>query len=214
MKIAAATLALMLASTSANAWDAKTGGSGPQAIGQDGGSATAQQQHQTATARSAARATSSSRSAGGAATGGIANAQAGSSNVSISGLGSGGGSSSGGGRAPDVYIPSVGASGADCPTVGFGAGGSGLGGGGGFGPSWISSKCDTRKTVDLLANVFGPAVARAYAVQNIEGVKEAVASATQGRTVQNGVLYEHPAWCIDSTGRWLRDLGECGEDPR
>lgn len=57
------------------------------------------------------------------------------------------------GSAPAVVLPSIGGGGGDCPVVGFGIGGSGIGGGGGFGPSWISSDCNRRKTAELLASL-------------------------------------------------------------
>jgi hypothetical protein len=58
-------------------------------------------------------------------------------------------------QAPDVYVPSIGGGGADCPVVGFGVGGSGLAGGGGFGPSWISSRCDHRQYAKLIYELTG-----------------------------------------------------------
>lgn len=183
MRTALLAAAILLTTSSAFAWDAKTGGSGPQAIGQDGGLAQSQQARQHQTQGQAQRQGQSQTARGGNATstGSTANATAGGANVNISGLGNGGGGSSGGGgRAPDVFLPSIGGGGMDCPTVGFGAAGSGLGGGGGFGPSWISSDCNKRKIADLLANLYGPAVARAYAEQNLEGVSAAVAVATAG----------------------------------
>lgn len=123
-------------------------------------------------AAASSRATSQSRST---ATGGASNVQASGNNVSIGGN-VGGSGSGGGNRAPDVYISPGFASGADCPTVGFGAGGSGLGGSGGFGPSWISPDCNKRKVAALLSELYGPAVARAYAEENIDGVRTAVAA--------------------------------------
>lgn len=211
---AAALIAATMMTAPAMAWTAQTAGHGPQAIGQDGGSAASAQANAAAIARSTAKAASQSRASIGntTAAGGSSRAMGGTSNVSVNNtVGGGGGSSSGGGgRAPDVFLPSIGGGGMDCPTVGFGAAGSGLGGGGGFGPSWISSDCNKRKVTALLSDLFGPGVARAYAVKNIEGVQEALASATQGRPSE----YRHPAWCVTNQGRWLRDLDECGEDPR
>lgn len=56
-----------------------------------------------------------------------------------------------------------GGSGFDCPTVGFGASGAGLTGGGGFGPSWISSRCDHRKyAMDVILPLMGRDAALAY----------------------------------------------------
>lgn len=206
MKLAYATLALLLATTSAHAWTAQTGGSGPQAIGQDGGSATAQKQGQRQTQGQSQSARSASRSSS------TSGATGGTSNVSVNNTlgGSGGGSGNGGGRAPDLYLPSIGASGMDCPTVGVGVGGSGLSGGGILSASTISSSCNQRKVVDILSNLFGPGVAREYAIQNIAGVKEALASATKAQPPAP----LHPSWCIASNGQWLSDLNECGEDPR
>ena len=56
--------------------------------------------------------------------------------------------------APSWSLPSVGASGNDCPTVGISGGGSGPFGGGGIGPSWISPDCNARKLAEQLA-AFG-----------------------------------------------------------
>jgi hypothetical protein len=208
MKFVTLTALALLSAGPAFAWTAQTGGSGPQAIGQDSGSATAQAQHQgqhqTATGGAGGNGYGgSARASGGRATGGTSNAS-----VSVSGIG-GSNSGGGGGRAPDVFVPSVGGGGGDCPVVGFGVGGAGIGGGGGFGPTWISSDCNRRRVADLLSHLYGPAVARAYAEQQIEGVKEAVAAASQGRP-----QYKFPAWCIASNGMWLADLPECGEDKR
>jgi hypothetical protein len=109
----------------------------------------------------------------------------------------GGGNSGGGVRvAPDVTLPSFGGGGMDCPTVGFGAGGSGLGGGGGFGPSWISSDCNKRRVTSLLATLYGPAVARAYAEAHIDGVREAVTAA--GANTHSEYPFD---WC------YTRDAG-------
>lgn len=71
-----------------------------------------------------------------------------------SGFGGGGGTRVIG-QAPDIFLPSIGGGGADCPTVGFGAAGSGLSGGGGFGPSWISTRCDHRKYAELIYQLTG-----------------------------------------------------------
>ena len=84
------------------------------------------------------------------------------------GTGHGGGHGGGGNTtinentAPQITLPSIGGGGSDCPVVGFGVGGSGLGGGGGFGPSWISSRCDHRKYAELIAELQGKAAALAY----------------------------------------------------
>lgn len=122
--------------TPALAWNNTNGGHNNQIV--DGGPGAQANQRQTATGGSAS-------STGGNAAGGSAQAFAGSSDVTVNGAGGGGA-----GRAPDVFLPSIGGGGMDCPTVGFGAGGSGLGGGGGFGPSWISPDCNNRKLAELL----------------------------------------------------------------
>lgn len=74
-------------------------------------------------------------------------------------------------RAPDIVVP--GAAGLDCPTVGFGASGAGLTGGGGFGPSWISSRCDHRKyAMDVILPLLGRDAALAYLASVEPDVKE------------------------------------------
>lgn len=110
------------------------------------------------------------------------------------------GGSGSGTRAPDINLPSWGGGGMDCPTVGFGAGGSGLGGGGGFGPSWISSDCNKRKVAEMALRLYGPAVARAYAEKNIEGIAAAVAATGPP---------QKPDWCLTSSGIELTNHSEC-----
>lgn len=74
-------------------------------------------------------------------------------------------------RAPDVVVP--GGGGFDCPTVGFGASGAGLTGGGGFGPSWISSRCDHRKyAMDVIRPLLGEEAALAYLASVEPDVKQ------------------------------------------
>lgn len=217
MKLTTALALVLAVTTPAWANDITQTGPGSQAGVTGGGTGAAAASTSTATARQSqsqtARGTGVGIGQGGAGGAGGRGGMGGSAtaNVSINGLGggSGGGSYGGGSRAPDVFLPTIGGGGMDCPTVGFGAAGSGLAGGGGIGPSWISSDCNKRKVADLLAHLFGPAVARAYAEQNIDGVSAAVAATTVAQPVQ------HPAWCVDSRGRWLADLAECGPaDPR
>lgn len=182
LTLLSAVAALSLASVPAFAWTNTNNGPGPKQIvdGGPGAQATGGKavSTSTSTAISAAAANSASRATGGA--GGNARAAGGgggSANVN------GGGATNSNnwqGSAPSFSLPSFGGGGMDCPTVGFGAAGSGLGGGGGFGPSWISSDCNHRKVADLLAGLYGPAVARAYVEKNIAGVREAVAAASQG----------------------------------
>jgi hypothetical protein len=77
-------------------------------------------------------------------------------------------------QAPSFSLPSVGASGMDCPTVGFSAGGSGPMGGGGLGPSWISRKCDARKLAELLYNMGHPDIAMKVLADEYDVVADAV----------------------------------------
>lgn len=171
----AAILGAALLASPAYAWDTPTPA--------QGGTASASQ-HQSAMGGSAKATTGAVTASGGA--GGHGGNSTITSNVN-------GGSFR---QAPDVLLPSIGGGGMDCPTVGFGAGGSGLGGGGGFGPSWISSDCNKRKVAAELAQVYGPAVARAYMEREIPGVREAVAAAAGNEHV------EYPFdWC------YTRDAG-------
>lgn len=180
-------LAALLFATPAFAWTNTNNGHNNQIV--DGGPGA--QANARGGAGGKATATGGRSSAtGGTATGGSSNV---SNNVVLGIRSDGSGSYN---RAPDVNLPSIGGGGMDCPTVGFGAGGSGLGGGGGIGPSWISSDCNKRRVASLLASLYGPAVARAYAEANIDGVKEAVAAAG----VNEHVEYPYD-WC------WTRDAG-------
>ena len=169
-------IALLAMMAPAMAWTNTTNGNGPQQIVDGGPGAQA-----TSAARSNANATGgNARATGGNATasggtgyggaggngyggaggqggrGGSARSTGINGNVSISG------NSSSGGQAPDIYLPSFGGGGNDCPTVGFGAAGSGLGGGGGFGPSWISTDCNNRKVAGLLWDMGQHEIGRAH----------------------------------------------------
>jgi hypothetical protein len=77
---------------------------------------------------------------------------------------------------PDVFVPSVGGGGADCPVVGFGLGGAGPGAGGGIGPSWLSSDCNTRKLAELIASLGYRAEAIELLKNHFDEVKDAFAS--------------------------------------
>jgi hypothetical protein len=77
-------------------------------------------------------------------------------------------------QAPSFSLPSIGASGMDCPTVGFSAGGTGPMGGGGLGPSWISRKCDARKLAELLYNMGHPDIAMKVLADEYDVVADAV----------------------------------------
>jgi len=183
-RIAAIAGLALLCSSSAFAWDTPT----PT----QGGTASASQ-HQSAKGGSARASTGTVTASGGSGGGGGYSAVT--SNVA-------GGSFR---QAPDVILPSIGGGGMDCPTVGFGAGGSGIGGGGGFGPSWISSDCNKRKVAAELAQVYGPAVARAYMEREIPGVKEAVAAA--GRNEHTEYPFD---WCFtrDAGNKHQREVCE------
>lgn len=161
--------AVFTAPLPALAWDAKTScPSGACPVGQDGGMAQGQAQrqsqgqHQTATG---GKASSHSAATGGKATVNFTY------NDPSAAAGDPSGGYSGGGyarRAPDVFIPSVGGGGADCPVVGFGAGGSGMGGGGGFGPSWISSRCDHRRYAEVIYALTGDRLAALEYLASVE----------------------------------------------
>ena len=176
MRIAllSAVAALSFAYSPAFAWDNTNTGPGPNQIvdGGPGAQATVGKAVSTSTSKaiSAAAANNSNRIRATGGAGGSANVNGGGATNSNNWQSSD----------PNINLPSFGGGGMDCPTVGFGAAGSGLSGGGGFGPSWISTDCNKRKVADLLAHLYGPAVARAYVEKNIEGVAAAVAVANQG----------------------------------
>ena len=80
---------------------------------------------------------------------------------------------------PSIALPSIGGGGSDCPVVGFGVGGSGLTGAGGFGPSWISSDCNTRKLAELLSSLGYRDAALAVLEDHYPEVKRAMAQPIQ-----------------------------------
>lgn len=139
--LTAALLAATMLTTSAYAWTAQTNGPGPQAIGQDGGSATAQSQHQgqkqSQVSKGGKGGAGGAGGQGGNATGG--KARGGTSNVSVNNsASSGGGGSSGGGVF--LSIPD-GRGEAPCGGgIGLGGGGSSAGGGVG-GTLWEFGDC-------------------------------------------------------------------------
>lgn len=213
MKLVTAVSLLALTVSPAMAWDTPPPAPTPTTInsGGNGGNASqhqlqGQQQGQKQSLSSNIQNRVSNRAS---STGGTSSASASNNGSNVSVVSGGSGSGNGGGRAPDVVIPSIGGGGMDCPVVGFGVGGSGLGGGGGFGPSWISSDCNKRKVTALLSDLYGTSVARSYAEKNIDGVKEAVAAASQGNHTDPKPVRDD-AWCnaVDARHQALmgRDL--------
>ena len=164
MKTTVSAIALLAMMAPAMAWTNTTNGNGPQQIVDGGPGAQA-----TSAARSNANATGgNARATGGNATASGGTAYGGAGGNGYGGAGGQGGrggsarstgingsvsisGNTGGGQAPDIYLPSIGAAGMDCPTVGVSPGGSGLGGGGGIGISWISTDCNNRKLAEFLA---------------------------------------------------------------
>lgn len=105
-------------------------------------------------------------------------------------------------QAPDVSIPSIGGGGSDCPVVGFGVGGSGLGGGGGFGPSWISADCNTRKLAELLSRLGYRDAAISVLADHFPEVKRAltpVSAPTAAPFPVPVVAASKPDWCATSS---------------
>ncbi len=108
-------------------------------------------------------------------------------------------------QAPDVSIPSVGGGGSDCPVVGFGVGGSGLGGGGGFGPSWISADCNTRKLAELLSRLGRRDAALAVLEEHFPEVKRAMTVAAPVSPPPN----TRPDWCLTASAAERFTHKEC-----
>jgi hypothetical protein len=172
-----------LAVTPAMAWDYNQGGNHNQQIGDNAtGFQANQSQHQTQhqTAAGGSGGAGGGGGMGGSASSG-ATATGGSGGYAVSGnsLDGVGNTNVSARSAPSMGLPSLGGGGFDCPVVGIGAVGSGLGGGGGLGPTWISKSCNNRKVTEMLYGLFGPAVAREFAIQNIDGVAEALSAASQ-----------------------------------
>lgn len=154
MKIVPITLALLMATTSAYAWTAKTGGSGPQAIGQDGGSATAQAQRQGQIQKT--RNT----------------AKGGSSNVNVNNSVTSGGGTNGAVVGDLAVTTPEGFGNAPCGG-GIGLGGLGLSGGGsGGGTLWEFGDCKRMRESSALRSLGYPDAALAELCQ-IDRVREA-----------------------------------------
>ena len=126
--------------------------------------------------------------------------------------GNGGGNGWLGNQAPDVSIPSIGGGGSDCPVVGFGVGGSGLGGGGGFGPSWISADCNTRKLAELLSRLGYRDAAISVLADHFPEVKRAmtpVSAPTAAPFPVPVVAPSKPDWCATSSPAERHRHKEC-----
>lgn len=215
LSIAYATIAVTFMSGAALAWDNTNTGPGPKSIA-DGGPSQAQQ------ARGGnAQAIASGGGGGAARSGSRSGSQSGASaNYSGSNTATGGsggrgyGGSAAGGMAaggsvgvgvdarsaPDVYVPSVGGGGSDCPVVGFGIGGSGIGGGGGFGPSWISSRCDHRRYAMVIAELTGSRERALQYLASVEpDVKEWLSQSAAAAMPVTALSWTPPAWCSRAT---------------
>ena len=125
--------------------------------------------------------------------------------AATSGDPSGSGNRWGVAQAPDVSIPSIGGGGSDCPVVGFGVGGSGLGGGGGFGPSWISADCNTRKLAELLSRLGRRDAALAVLEEHFPEVKRAMTVAAPVPLPPN----TRPDWCLTASAAERFTHKEC-----
>lgn len=155
---------IMLAALSAPAlaWTARTGGSGPQAIGQDGGSASAQGQRQSQSSQSNSAASATGGSARSSAQGG------GGGNSSVTNSVSGGAGYNGG---VGLTVPG-GYGNAPCGG-GLGLGGLGLSGGGsGGGTLWEFSDCKRMRESAALRDLGYPGAALAELCQ-IDRVRDA-----------------------------------------
>jgi len=110
--------------------------------------------------------------------------------------------------APAWSLPSVGASGMDCPTVGLSAGGSGPIGGGGIGPSWISPDCNARKLAELLYNMGHPDIAMKVLADQYPVVRAAVPDAAPVSPPPKPLtanFSDRAAWCSATAfNRWSR----------
>jgi hypothetical protein len=189
------TFALTSMVTPALAWDTTTITTPPTQV-----------QHQTAQggaggvggaggAGGSAASSAASRSISGARSGSVANGS-----VSVNA-----GNSGGWNQAPDVSIPSIGGGGSDCPVVGFGVGGSGLGGGGGFGPSWISADCNTRKLAELLSRLGRRDAALAVLEEHFPEVKRAMTVSAP----PSPPPHTRPDWCLTASAAERFTHKEC-----
>lgn len=208
----------------------QTGGSGHSAnaglTGGATGAASAATAHSTADAVSGSHAGASvgnTTAAGGAGGRGGrgGNATGGKSSVSIGNVGNGGG---GVGSSIGLTVPG-GYGSAPCGG-GVGLGGLGLSGGGsGGGTLWEFGDCKRMRESSALLQLGFPDAALAELCQ-IDRVREAFGGKCPGAPVAvERAHYDYPNWCIDhahdvngygvnDSGLWLRNLAECGEDPR
>lgn len=133
--------------------------------------------------------------------------RSGSSNATVNvSQGSSGGGYTGSARAPDVFSP--GGGGMDCPTVGFGASGAGITGGGGFGPSWISPDCNTRKLAEMLIQLGHPDQALALLRSHFSEVNKVFKTLPTPTPVRVEVTPNAPAFCR-TPGLQLDAYPEC-----
>lgn len=136
-----------------------------------------------------------------AVSGGSYSAGMGFSGSTSTGTYSGGNTTINDNQAPAIGLPSIGGGGNDCPVVGFGVGGSGLGGGGGFGPSWISSRCDHRKYAELIAELSGKQAALAYLCRVESDTCAAVTPVVAPVTWVKPDYCQRPGWTADQIAR-------------
>ena len=113
--------------------------------------------------------------------------------------------------APAWSLPSVGAGGMDCPTVGISGGGSGPMGGGGIGPSWISPDCNARKLAELLYNMGHADIAMKVLEDQYPVVRDAAKDAVPTKPISRPIepasafFNDRNAWCNASAWRsWSR----------
>lgn len=109
--------------------------------------------------------------------------------------------------APAWSLPSIGASGMDCPTVGISGGGSGPMGGGGIGPSWISPDCNARKLAELLYNMGHPDIAMKVLADQYPVVRDAAKDSPVEPPAKpiSTSFNDKTAWCNASAWRtWSR----------
>lgn len=190
-KLLLSAVAVMALSTPAFAWNNTISGNGQIVDGGPGAQSTSHA-HSTASATGG-----SSRSI----------SQSGSSNATVNlSQGSSGGGYTGSARAPDVFAP--GGGGMDCPTVGFGASGAGITGGGGFGPSWISPDCNTRKLAEMLIQLGHPDQALALLRSHFSEVNKVFKTLPTPTPVRVEVTPNAPAFCR-TPGLQLDAYPEC-----
>lgn len=217
-RILLSTAVIIALASPSYAWDARTGGSGPQAIGQDGGSATAQAQRQgqRQTQTQGQHQTATGGAGGQGGRGGNAHATGGTSNVSISGLNSGGGGNAGnGGGGVFLTIPD-GRGEAPCGGgIGLGGGGSSAGGGLG-GTLWEFSDCKRMRESAALEHLGYHDAAIAELCQ-IDRVRDAFGGTCPQSKVVINTQADRPDYCLTRNAGDVNQHRECDRmrrDPR